>query len=178
MSLRIMASVALALGSAAHHQNVTGCGRTYTVSMAVRAIDATYGSDLPATVSQTGRLKRYIRCQRHPTAEPYLLRVWKGKSTVAPLHGPALASWYYDGDSTGCGFHATYGVATFVGPCGARVQICSGSSCVVATRDDSGPYVGGRTFDLDPATRAALGCADLCAVKWRLLQGGTLARNA
>ncbi len=173
MSLKIVASIALALSPAAHHHNPAGCERTYTVSMAVRAIDATYGSDLPATVSQTGRLKRYIRCQRSPAAEPYLLGVWKGQSTAAPLQGPAVASWYDDGGSTGCGFHASYGVATFVGPCGSRVQICNGSNCIVATRDDSGPYVGGRTFDLDPAARAALGCSDLCAVTWRLLPAGT-----
>ncbi len=173
MTLKLVASVALALSPAAHHQQMAGCERTYTVSMAIRAIDATYSSDLPVTQSQTGRLRRYIRCERNRDAEPYLQRAWKAKSTFTPLQGPAVASWYYDAGATGCGFHAPYGIATLVAPCGSHVQICNGSSCIVATRDDSGPYAGGRTFDLDPASRAALDCSDLCSVRWRLLQGGT-----
>jgi hypothetical protein len=170
MVLKFVASVALALHPAAHDPETAGCKRTFTVPMAVRAIDATYSPGRPATAAQTARLQRYIRCQRNPAAKQYLLHAWKDRSTPAPMDGPAIASWYDDAGGTGCGFHATYGIATLIAPCGARVRICNGSTCIVATRDDSGPYVSGRTFDLDPTSRAALGCGGLCSVRWRLLQ--------
>ncbi len=169
MSLKLLASAALALHPVPHHYDVAGCKKTYTVSMAVRAIDTTYRSGLPARRTQTDNLKRYIHCQRNPAAQPYLIRVWRAKSTLAPLQGPAIASWYNDGGTTGCGFHTTYGVATLIAPCGSRMQICNGSSCIVATRDDSGPYAAGRTFDLNPTAKAALNCTDLCTVTYRML---------
>lgn len=170
MYLKVVATVALALHAAPHHRQPAGCQRIYNVPMAVRAIDATYRSGLPATRTQTARLQRYVRCQHDPRAQGYLRNLWRAKSKPAPLHGPAIASWYDDAGGTGCGFHATYGIATLVAPCGSRFQICKGSTCIVATRDDSGPYVGGRTFDLDPASRDALGCGGLCTVKWRQLR--------
>lgn len=79
----------------------------------------------------------------------------------------ALASWYEDGGGTACGTHASYGFASLILPCGARVRFCHGSSCVVGTMDDHGPYVAGRTFDLNGALKDALGCSDLCSVQWR-----------
>jgi hypothetical protein len=168
--LKVVATVALALHAAPHQRQATGCERTYTAPMAVRAIDATYRRGLPANRAQIARVQRYIRCQRDPSAQTPLRRLWKTKSRSVPQHGPAIASWYDDSGGTGCGFHAAYGIATLVAPCGSRFQICRGSTCIVATRDDSGPYVGGRTFDLDPALRDALRCSGLCTVSWRLLR--------
>ncbi len=165
-----LASVALAFHPAAQLAESAGCKRALTVPVAARAIDAPYGTGTRATATQTARLQRYIRCEHNPAAQRHLRRVWKAKSKSAPMHGPAIASWYNDAGGTGCGFHATYGIATLIAPCGSRVQICNGSTCIVATRDDSGPYVAGRTFDLDPSSRAALGCGGLCSVRWRLLQ--------
>ena len=147
-----------------HHTN---CERTYTVAMGVRAIDATFSSGAPVTSVQQTRLARYIRCQRNHAARRYLRHLWRTQAAPAPMNGPAIASWYYDAGGTGCGFHAQYGIATLVAPCGTRFRICNGASCVVATRDDSGPYVAGRTFDLDPTTRDALNCSALCTVTWR-----------
>ncbi len=69
----------------------------------------------------------------------------------------AVASWYYDGGSTGCGFHAHYGVANKSLPCGSHVTFRSGGRTVTATVDDRGPYVGGREFDLNQNTAGALG---------------------
>jgi hypothetical protein len=69
----------------------------------------------------------------------------------------AVASWYYDGGQTACGFHATYGVANKSLPCGTHVTFSYGGRTVVATVDDRGPYVGGRTWDLNQNTAAALG---------------------
>jgi rare lipoprotein A len=74
------------------------------------------------------------------------------------VYEPAIASWYYDaGLQTGCGFNATYGVANKTLPCGTRVQFKYGGRTVMATVDDRGPYVAGRTWDLGQSTRAALG---------------------
>jgi rare lipoprotein A len=70
---------------------------------------------------------------------------------------PAVASWYYDQGDTACGFHAEYGVANKTLPCGTKVTIRYGDRSVVATVDDRGPFVYGRTFDLDQNTASALG---------------------
>lgn len=68
-----------------------------------------------------------------------------------------VASWYYDGGQTACGFHAGYGVANKALPCGTRVTFAFGGRSVVAVVDDRGPYVAGRTYDLNQNTAAALG---------------------
>lgn len=74
------------------------------------------------------------------------------------VYQPAIASWYYDaGLQTGCGFNARYGVANKALPCGTKVQLRYGGRTVMATVDDRGPYVAGRTWDLGQSTRAALG---------------------
>jgi hypothetical protein len=70
---------------------------------------------------------------------------------------PAVASWYYDAGNTACGFHATYGVANRSLPCGTKVTISYGGRSVLATVDDRGPYVYGRSFDLNQNTARALG---------------------
>ncbi|MBV8430825.1 MAG: hypothetical protein JO244_06665 [Solirubrobacterales bacterium] len=70
---------------------------------------------------------------------------------------PTVASWYDDGGTTACGFHAYYGVANLSLPCGSRVTLSAGGRTVTATVDDRGPYVGGREWDLNQNTAAALG---------------------
>jgi hypothetical protein len=116
-------------------------------------------------------LSRYIRCQRQPATIARLHRDWarmiKERWEVAHPMSWAIASWYDDAGATGCGFHAGYGIATFIVPCGGQVTISGPAGTVIATRDDSGPYVAGRLFDLDPAVKAATGCGDLCRVAYR-----------
>jgi hypothetical protein len=73
------------------------------------------------------------------------------------VYHQTVASWYYDGGTTACGFHAYYGVANLSLPCGARVSFSSGGRTVQAVVDDRGPYVGGRTWDLNQNTASALG---------------------
>jgi peptidoglycan lytic transglycosylase len=68
-----------------------------------------------------------------------------------------VASWYNDGGSTACGFHAYYGVANRTLPCGTKVTFRNGGRMVTATVDDRGPYVGGRDWDLNQNTAGALG---------------------
>lgn len=76
----------------------------------------------------------------------------------------AVASWYYDGGATACGFHATYGVANRTLPCGTHVTLSYGGRTVTATVDDRGPYVYGREFDLNQNTAAALGMFGVATV--------------
>jgi len=70
---------------------------------------------------------------------------------------PTVASWYDDAGNTACGFHATYGVANKTLPCGTKVTLSYGGHTVVATVDDRGPYVYGRSFDLNQNTARYLG---------------------
>jgi rare lipoprotein A len=67
------------------------------------------------------------------------------------------ASWYNDGGNTACGFHAGDGVANRTLPCGTKVEFRYGGRTVTATVDDRGPFVGGRDWDLNQNTAAALG---------------------
>jgi hypothetical protein len=75
---------------------------------------------------------------------------------VNVLH-PALASWYEDGGTTACGFHAGLGVANRSLPCGTKVTFSYGGRAVTAVVDDRGPYAGGREWDLNQNTASALG---------------------
>jgi hypothetical protein len=77
---------------------------------------------------------------------------------------PGVASWYEDAGSTACGFHAHYGVANVSLPCGATVRFVSGGRTVTAVVDDRGPYVGGRTWDLNQNTAAALAMGGVATV--------------
>ncbi|MFZ0384422.1 MAG: septal ring lytic transglycosylase RlpA family protein [Solirubrobacteraceae bacterium] len=87
------------------------------------------------------------------------------------VYQPAVASWYYDaGLATGCGFNARYGVANKTLPCGTKVQFKYGGRTVMATVDDRGPYVSGRTWDLGQSTRAALGFDGGVGTVWASVQ--------
>ena len=92
---------------------------------------------------------------------------------------PAVASAYSresSGPTNGCDGSELHdgdlSVATFQVPCGARVEICVGSTCVIAARKDSGPYVAGRSFDLNVGVVRALGFSSPYAfgvrtIRWR-----------
>ncbi len=77
------------------------------------------------------------------------------------------ASWYdqYSG-GTACGPKEPIGVANKTLPCGTRLRICNGSACEVAVVDDRGPFVAGRELDLSAGAKAAIGCPDLCFVRY------------
>jgi rare lipoprotein A len=77
-----------------------------------------------------------------------------GQLTVFRQSG---ASWYNDGGATACGFHANFGVASRDLPCGTKVTFHYGGHTVTAVVDDRGPFVGGRDWDLNQNTAAALG---------------------
>jgi hypothetical protein len=78
-----------------------------------------------------------------------------GRLTV--YGGQSVASWYEDAGATACGFHSGYGVANRSLPCGTKVRFRYGGRSVTAVVDDRGPFVGGRDWDLNQNTAAALG---------------------
>jgi hypothetical protein len=73
------------------------------------------------------------------------------------VYRESVASWYYDGGTTACGFHAYYGVANRSLPCGTKVGFLHDGRVVTAVVDDRGPFVSGREWDLNQNTAAALG---------------------
>ena len=91
------------------------------------------------------------------------------KAPVPPPMSPALASWYDDSGQTASGRHYPYGFASlaFGSEWGKAVLFCYRGRCVTGRLDDHGPYVSGRTFDLNERLHVALGCPDLCALRWR-----------
>lgn len=84
--------------------------------------------------------------------------------------GQVIASWYgpgFYGNHTACGQVYTpeiLGVAHRTLPCGTMLRLEFGGRAVVVPVIDRGPFIAGRTLDLSNATRAALGCSDLCPV--------------
>ena len=96
-----------------------------------------------------------------------------GQMTVYRL---AEASWYNDGGNTACGFHAGLGVANRTLPCGTKVAFRYGGRSVTATVDDRGPYVGGRDWDLNQNTAAALGFGGVGTV-WSASNAATAVRH-
>lgn len=86
------------------------------------------------------------------------------RAGVVSVYTESVASWYYDAGNTACGFHAGLGVANRSLPCGTKVEFHYGGRTVTATVDDRGPYVGGRDWDLNQSTAAALGFAGVGTV--------------
>ena len=124
-----------------------------------------------ASTGPSGRFKfRYLA----DSPGQDLVRVrFPGDRSNAPAATPAgrltvfhqtVASWYYDAGTTACGFHAYYGVANLNLPCGTRVSFSLGGRTVNAVVDDRGPYAGGREWDLNQNTAAALGFAGVGTV--------------
>ena len=79
------------------------------------------------------------------------------------VYRPTNASWYGPGllgGRTACGGtlnSTTLGVANRTLPCGTKVTFHYRGRTVTAKVIDRGPFVGGREWDLTPATKAKLG---------------------
>src|SRR5215469_8491074 len=69
----------------------------------------------------------------------------------------AEARWYSDRGQTASGWHAYYGVANRYLAFGTRVLFAYHGRRVRAVVDDRGPYVTGRTWDLNQNVAGALG---------------------
>jgi rare lipoprotein A len=80
----------------------------------------------------------------------------------------AVASWYQDGGQTASGNHYPLGVAHKTLPFGQRVRMCA-RHCATVRVQDRGPFIAGREFDLNPGAKNALGCGDICHIRYRLV---------
>ena len=133
----------------------------------VKLVERARGSWRTLAVGRTRRSGRFgIRYRVHLAGVTPIRVTFEGSRrhrSVSAAAGkivelaPTVASWYYDAGNTACGFHATYGVANKTLPCGTKVTLSYGGRTVVATVDDRGPYVYGRTFDLNQNTARYLG---------------------
>jgi rare lipoprotein A len=72
------------------------------------------------------------------------------------VYQQSVASWYNDAGGTASGFHANFGVANRTLPFGTKVTFRYGGRSVTAVVDDRGPFVGGRDWDFNQNTAAAL----------------------
>lgn len=87
----------------------------------------------------------------------------------------AVASWYgpglYGNTMAGGGIltQSSMVVAHRSLPFGTRVQIRYNGRVASAVVQDRGPYVSGRTFDLGPGVRAALGFSGEQTIEWRVI---------
>jgi rare lipoprotein A (peptidoglycan hydrolase) len=104
-----------------------------------------------ASVARTARVPH-----KHSHHRKHRHRVKHHALALAQM-SPVVASWYYDEGDTACGFHAEYGVANKTLPCGTKVRLRYGGRSVTATVDDRGPFIYGRSYDLDQRTASALG---------------------
>jgi rare lipoprotein A (peptidoglycan hydrolase) len=84
------------------------------------------------------------------------------------LHS-SVASWYQDAGPTASGFHAYYGVANRYLRFRTRVRFVYRRRRLTAVVDDRGPFVAGRTWDLNEHFAAALGFSGVATVRYRVL---------
>jgi hypothetical protein len=119
-----------------------------------------------AAVARTGSQGRFrLAFTPHSSTEWLRVRFGGNRSNAAAtrragrvtVFTQSVASWYQDGGSTACGYHAYYGVANLSLPCGTKVTFVYNGHHVTAIVDDRGPYVGGRQWDLNQNTAGALG---------------------
>ncbi len=119
------------------------------------------GSAMPASMPTVQPSAPVAGAEGVPTPMP----------TGQALRGHTALASAYDaaGESPGCPRSpspqsAHLSVATQLVPCGARIRICTTKGrCVVAIRRDTGPFTGGRQFDLNLGVVRALGVPSVYA---------------
>jgi hypothetical protein len=154
------------------------CSKTFSGPMIERAVDAAFAGTREVSRSDRRHLRHFIRCRRRFVTRTKLMRHWRTAEAAwrlrrdPPMNGPVLASYYTDGGGGACQIgdvQSGYRFASLFLSCGTVIRMCHGASCVNAMMSDHGPYVGGRTFDLNANLKDALGCGGLCDVTWRSL---------
>jgi rare lipoprotein A len=111
-----------------------------------------------------GRVKLRVRLVGAVASTASAIRVSaKHQRGTVRVYRPTNASWYGPGllgGRTACGGtlnSTTLGVANRTLPCGTKVTFHYRGRTVTAKVIDRGPFVGGREWDLTPATKAKLG---------------------
>jgi len=98
------------------------------------------------------------------------VKPWRPHHHRQPPMRRAVASWYAEHGTGACGVDDVQNglrFASLILRCGTQIRICR-RRCVTATMADHGPYVNGRTFDLNVNLRDAIDCPGICTVRWRL----------
>jgi hypothetical protein len=154
------------------------CHKTFDQRMIKRAIDAEFHAARSVSRQDRKDVARFIRCAR-PEVDKRAMRRYRHTSSMAwhqrrldATMSYAIASYYTTNGVGACGYgnvQGGYRFASLFLPCGAWVRFCHGSRCAAAEMADHGPYIGGRTFDLNSNLRAALGCGGICSVRYRRL---------
>lgn len=157
------------------------CLKTFTYHMDTRAAIAVYRGTREVPKSDHHMLRRIAHCQRkHKNVQRSIhfnnSQRLAHKSRVHEREldqqmSPAIASYYTTEGVGACGYGSVqtgYRFASLILACGTVIRICHYSNCAYAEMVDHGPYVAGRTFDLNYNLKNALGCGGICAVRWRL----------
>lgn len=143
--------------------------------MITRAVDTVYAGTNDVSAAARRHLRKYVRCARRHVSKARMHRYWHDARQAwlerrnPPMSG-AIASYYTTEGTGACGFGTVqtgYRFASLFLPCGARVLFCHGSACITGEMADHGPYVAGRTFDLNYNMKNALGCGGICSITWR-----------
>ena len=165
--------VVVAALAAPLHTVPADCQKTFSKPMIERAIDSAYSGTRDVSDQDKAHLRKFIRCARTNVSRMRMKHYWKNSQKTwlirrNPPMSSALVSWYGLGGAGACGVSVQdgYGFASLFLPCGAVVEMCH-IGCVSAIMKDRGPYVFSRLFDLNANLKSAIGCSDLCIIKWR-----------
>jgi hypothetical protein len=157
----------------------TDCPKTFTYHMDTRAAWAVYAGTHDVPQHDISMLRRIARCQRrhHNVHRAKIFNAARRADWVERRldrnMSSALASYYTDHGTGACGVgdvQSGYRFASLFLRCGTVVRFCF-NGCVDAIMSDHGPYVAGRTFDLNANLKYGIGCSDLCSVRWRIAAG-------
>lgn len=166
-----------------YHHPRPGCHKLFTIKMDQQASSLIYAGTKKVTKRQLRLLARLVHCQRNPQARKYVAWFNHRQSNLHnqrvqaadPRNWPqAVASWYDDGGPTASGAHYTYGFASLIFSFGTRIEFCypagtTNARCVVGVDDDHGPYIDGRTFDMNQNIEGILGFDGVGTVSYRVL---------
>jgi hypothetical protein len=159
-----------------------GCPKTFTLRMDERAARAIYAGARPHPLELHDNrrlLRRLVRCQRRDRNAGRARRYnaarrgeWRQRRRDATAMRPALASWYGTDGTGACGVGSVqtgYRFASLFLACGTVVRFCHAGYCADGIMSDHGPYVYGRSFDLNYNLKTALACPGLCWLTYRVL---------
>lgn len=135
--------------------------RLKILSVAAGAITAVVPTVTEARVES---VKTHVKGCSTPECDARIGRKWWRKHHPKPKRPTAVAtaSWYgpgFYGRPMACGGVMSANddsVANKELPCGTKLRICL-QRCANAVVRDRGPYVAGRTFDLTPGVKSAIG---------------------
>jgi rare lipoprotein A (peptidoglycan hydrolase) len=195
LAMALISAGLLAIPVAAHATTSQSCSALFVPTQFNHMLHRAYRGTAEPVVGTYAALRVVSRCQIYPGGHRWAARAWRlvhyrwavrrraerrhAAATPTPASmNVSTMSWYIDNESqTASGVHDYYGFAAcgYGGcvPMGTRIEFCNvddRARCVVATRDDSGPYVGGREFDLNQNVKAAIGFDGLGPVAWAIVK--------